>query len=102
MEENTVFIVSNGETMETLDQLKADLDQSLQANFTLSKKIQSMEQIHTALQDKLDRVNQTTMLQEFDTNTNHQLMQQTAMLSDYVLKQSDKLLTSNTIIDKVS
>ena len=61
-----------------------------------------MEQIQSALRDKLDRMNQSTTLQEFDTNMNHQLMKQTSMLSDYVLKQSDKLLTSNTIIDKVT
>ena len=53
------------------------------------------------LQDEVDRANQNKSLTKYDTHLNQQLIKEMNLLSDYILEQSEKLLHSNKLLEKV-
>jgi hypothetical protein len=54
-----------------------------------------------AISDELDRTKQQQALEKYDTHLNQQLLKEMNLLSDYVLEQSEKMLSSNKLLDKV-
>lgn len=105
---NEALIQDKHHLTQTVAQLEAQveglskqLQNSKRDNFSLSTNVSSLEQMSHALQDDLDRANQTKALTKYDTHLNQNLLKEMNLLSDYILEQSEKLLHSNKLLEKV-
>ena len=105
---NEQLIQDKHHLTQTVSQLEAQveglskqLQNSKRDNFSLSTNVSSLEQMTQGLQDEVDRANQNKSLTKYDTHLNQQLIKEMNLLSDYILEQSEKLLHSNKLLEKV-
>ena len=105
---NEALIQDKHHLTQTVAQLEAQveglskqLQNSKRDNFSLSTNVSSLEQMTHSMQDELDRANQNKALTKYDTHLNQNLLKEMNLLSDYILEQSEKLLHSNKLLEKV-